>query len=220
MENVNINVSLTVNRWHKVVERLKGLIDECEQTMRHAFKSTIAHAYLGPAQITELERLRAKGLEAKNQIGRLLSLRSLIRNAVAKHNTASGIHELLAEIDANRQHIKIIREILKRQHAGRVPIDRIETVFLDASKGENTLTAALETWKADDEEGGYYIEQSCAKAGVDVAMLTPDEVQEFKTLREKLELRNFKIHDMLADANIERVSLEIPEDLAKRLAIV
>ncbi|HOT29879.1 MAG TPA: hypothetical protein PLU72_17005 [Candidatus Ozemobacteraceae bacterium] len=220
MENVNVSVSLTVSRWHKVSERLKGLIDECEQAMKHAFKSTTAQAYLGPAQITEFERLRAKGLEAKNKIGRLLSVRCLIRNAIAKHNTASGIHELLAEIEANRQHIRIIREILKHQHAGRVPIDRIEAVFLDASKSEKTLEAALESWGSNDDINMLYLERSSVKAGVDVAMLTPDEIQEFKTLCEKLELRNFKIHDMLADANIERVSLEIPEDLAKRLAIV
>lgn len=222
MEHGNISASLTVNRWHKATERLRNLIDECIQVVKHAFKAASAQAYLGPAQIAEYERLRGRGLEAKEKLGYYLEMRNRIRNAIAMHNASSGIHELLAEIDSNHQQIKLFREILKYQHAGRVPIECLQTVFLDAGNGEKKLEAAisLSSWNEDKLMDELFLISPSKTDGVDVAMLTPAEVEALKQKQESLEKRNYQLHDMLADANLERISIEIPGELAKRLAIV
>lgn len=188
--------SLTLTRWHKVAERLNAALKEREGRTLSALTATAISPWNKEGVEAKAEEIAARAKTDLALIETASAAVAVIRSALAQRNAALEISARLAEVEAvNRRHW-LYREVLEKQTADMVrPADVRHVPAVVASeetswirRGPSTITLAI----------------------ADKALL--DE------LRARLAREQARAHallDAVADANREKLELELSDELVE-----
>lgn len=186
--------TLTLTRWHKVVERINAALRVREERSLAALTATTISPW-------NKEGIEEKARDIAGQARADLALIELataavagIRAALAGRNTDLGISARLAEAEAANRRARLYRELLDKQRADMVRPEDMRHV-------PATIPADDTIWP---RRSGSVVTLAIA----DKALL--DE------LRAKLAREQGRAHallDAIADANRERLELELPDGL-------
>lgn len=189
--------SLTLSRWHKVAERLNAGSKERETRALTALTATTVSPW-------NKEGVEAKAVEIAEQaksdlavIEAATTAVARIRAALALRNVELGISERLAQADAANRRTRLYRELLDKQGMDMVK---------PADMRHVPATVATDETYSFSRRAGSVITLAIA----DKTML--DE------LRAKLAREQARAHvllDEVADANREKLELELEKDLSE-----
>lgn len=186
--------TLSISRWHKVAERLSRTYTELTQAVRNTYINTQVGGYLGESQVTRLRELGQ--FEALNLQKAFLIQDALIqiRQTIGEINATTGVARELAEYDALMRRQKLLETILNAQSADMVSLDEI-------AKLPNQIVS----------EDRYDRTRSLIK----VKVLTGETESNLRTEVETLRAKAYALADRISDLNRERLTLELPEDIAR-----
>lgn len=187
-------VSVTLSRAQKIADRLReGGLE----------RLTRAQAALGVVSVSASQaRVTAQGMvdsatKARADLAegeRWLGVYASVRIAIGKANAATGVSDLLAQIDAHNRVVGVYKSISSAavQHA---------------HAAESVASGAI----AFAGAGNAY-EQ------VTVRAMSDAQIEEHELALAELQRVGFALSDSLAAVNATRVTLEIPDDIARRVA--
>jgi hypothetical protein len=189
--------ALTLSRWHKVAERLNAGSKERETRALTALTATTVSPW-------NKEGVEAKAAEiaerAKSDLAVIEAATTAvarIRTALALRNVELGISERLSEADAANRRTKLYRELLDKQDMDMVkPADM------------RLVPAAITT------EEAYSFGR---RAGSVITLAIADKTL-LDELRAKLAREQARAHallDEVADANREKLELELERELVE-----
>ncbi len=186
--------TLSISRWHKVAERLSRTYTELTQSVRNTYNNTQVGGYLGESQVA---RLRDLGQAEAHHLQQAFSIQDaliLIRQAIGDSNAKTGVARELAAYDALTRRQKLLESLLNAQSTDMVSLDEI-------SKLPNQIVS----------EDRYDRTRSLIKVKV-LDVVTESWLRsEIEALRAKV----YALADRISDLNRERLTLELPEDIAR-----
>ncbi|NLI78926.1 MAG: hypothetical protein GX442_21095 [Candidatus Riflebacteria bacterium] len=216
------SVNIPLARWHKVVERITKLLEQKEQVFKRIFTEISTCEFLGQAQVEDWKRLAAQGWEEFQAHRRLLQVKRMIREEVGKQNVLIGISSRLTEIEAIQRQTGILQEILTAQHANRVAPEEVEMVFARTSTEEKRVKARIDppnSFRSRGAEVLFISDYQQTGEGVDLRMLTGDQLAVLRQELEDLQARKYQAQDELAELNVTRLTLDLPEDIARLVGV-
>ena len=194
--DTDMTYTLTLSRWHKVAERLNAGSKEREERTLAALTGTA----VSPWNKEGVEEKAAEVMEhAKTDLGMIEAATAAvarIRSALALRNVELGISERLAEADAANRRARLYRELLDKQGMDMVK---------PADMRHVPVAIADEPYSFGRRMG-----PAVTLAIADKALL--DEVRA-KLAREQA--RAHALLDEVADANREKLELELDRKLAE-----
>jgi hypothetical protein len=186
---------LTLTRWHKVVQRIGAAVKEREERTVAALTATSISPW-------NKEGIEAKAAEIAERARADLALVesgtaaiARIRAALGERNAALGVSERLAQADAGNRRAKLYRDVLEKQKADMVRPADVRHLPLGIS-GDEPI------W-------------SRGSAGIRLAIADAALLEE---LRAKLAREQARVHgllDAVADANREKLELDLADELAE-----
>ncbi len=186
--------TLSLSRWHKVAERLSRSYTEITQSVRNTFVNTQVSGYLGESQV---QRIQAKADQEAANLERAFALQDAliqIRKAIGEANARTGVSNELAEYDALIRRHKLLEAILVGQGSEMVSLEEIP---------------ALPSQIVSEDR--YDRSKVMAK----VRVLEPAKEIALRAQAEELLAKCYALADKISDLNRERLSIELPEDIAK-----
>jgi len=186
--------SLTLGRWHKVVERIKAAIKESETRAIAAFTATAISPWNKEGVETKAFEVAARGKADVAFVESGLDVVAAIRAALARRNAELGIGDKLAEADAVSRRAALYRAILEKQHVDMVQPENLRHVPAAA---------------ADDEA-------CCTRRSAASITLAIADHAILEELRLKLAADQACSHALLdegADLNRSKLELELPDEL-------
>lgn len=200
----------TLNRAHKIVERLKTLLTADAENLEDHHVTRLTG---GESAKRNLERNKAKSADgvqnAKEQL-HMLELLGNARHAIASANMTFGVTRLLAEETVVKGQIALLERhvsAMKNESA----IDEAE-FFLLEEEASNKATAAREI--AVQSKTSYHEPSPATRI---VRNCSDAVVNELKEALESLKARKVAIADGISDANANKVTLVLPEKFRKTL---
>ncbi len=188
------NYTLSISRWHKVAERLSRTYTELTQGVRKTYTNTQISGYLGESQIARIRELGER--EAINLL-RAFTLQNaliLIRQAIGEVNAKTGVTHELAEYDALMRRHKLLESILTAQSTDMIGLDEI-------------LMLPQQVAKEDRYDR--------SSANVTVKVLSSETESDLRRQAEALLVKAYALSDKISDLNREKLSLDLPEDIAQ-----
>jgi hypothetical protein len=185
--------TLSINRWHKVAERLSKAYTELSQSARNAYTNTQIAGFLGESQV---ERLRESAESEMQKLFRAFEIQdalSDLRRAIGEVNARNGVSLELAQYDALMRRHKLLEIILNAQTSDMVSLSEI---------------AMLPNQIMGD---GLY-ERSRSK--IKVKVLENEHETRLRKEAEALLAKAYALADRINDLNQERMTLELPEEMA------
>lgn len=183
-----IEVSLT--RAHKIAERLKQLATEALNEAKRFAAPVILQGVVSEAQI---ERLREQGRAVRLHTARaerLTLAAANVRTVIGIQNSARGIGELMATLDA----------------VNRILCHKKELQGYAKSVGVQVSELTPNAVVADNTGYGSHM--------VTVSILESGDRQVLDTEIAALQKKAFSLSDRIAEANATRVAIELDDDLA------
>ena len=190
--------TLSLTRWHKVAERLSRTYTELAQSARNAFTNTQVSGYLGETQV---DRIRVLGGIELNNLHRAFQLQESliqIRQAIGEANAKTGVNRELAEYDALMRRHKLLETILNAQSTDMVGIEEIQMLpkqILSEDRYDRT------------------------RGTIKVKILSSEAELDLHEEARSLLARSYALSDRISDLNRERLTLELPEDIAKEAGL-
>lgn len=191
---MNKSYALSISRWHKVAERLARTYTELTHGVSNTFSNTQINGYFGSAQIT---RLKESAKSEYTQLHRAFDLQDAliqIRQAIGEANAKNGVANVLAEYDALTRRQKLLESILTAQSSDMVSFDDMP-----------------ELPKQFVSEDRY----DRSRASLRVRMLDSTTESLLRKESEDLRAKVYVLADRISDLNCDRVTLELPEDVAQ-----
>jgi hypothetical protein len=185
--------TLSINRWHKVAERLSKAYTELSQSARNTYVNTQIAGYLGESQV---ERLRESAQSEMQKLFRSFEIQDALidlRRAIGEVNAKNGVALELAQYDALMRRHKLLEIILNSQTSDMVSLNEI---------------AMLPNQIMGD---GLY-ERSRSK--IKVKVLENEHEDRLRKEAETLLAKAYALADRINDLNQERMTLELPEEMA------
>lgn len=185
--------TLSINRWHKVAERLSKAYTELSQSARNTYVNTQIAGYLGESQV---ERLRESAESEMQKLFRSFEIQDALidlRRAIGEVNAKNGVALELAQYDALMRRHKLLDIILNSQTSDMVSLNEI---------------AMLPNQIMGD---GLY-ERSRSK--IKVKVLESEHEDRLRKEAEALLAKAYALADRINDLNQERMTLELPEEMA------
>ena len=189
--------SLTLSRWHKVVERINAAVKEREASVKAALTATAISPW-------NKQGIEEKAAEILSRTANDLSLIEVALGAVAQIRTALSIRNAkleisgkLAEAEAANRRAALYRAVIEKQRPDMV---------LPAS------VASLPDLAGDAEPFGFG-----RRGGLTVTLQMADRAL-IENYREKLAAETQRatvLLDEIADLNRERIELELPEEVRR-----
>jgi hypothetical protein len=186
--------TLTLTRWHKVAERINAALKVREERSLAALTATT----ISPWNKEGIEeKARDIAVQARADIAMIevaTAAVAAIRAALAGRNAALGISTRLAEVEAANRRARLYRELVDKQRVDMVRPEDMRHVPAMAGADE-----AL--WPR--------------RAGSAITLAIADKAL-IEELRAKLAREQSHAHallDAIADANREKLELELPEEL-------
>lgn len=187
--------TLSLTRWHKVAERLARTYAELTTGVRNTFNNTQVTGYLGEAQVARLKAQRDQQQDNLRKAFNLQDTLIRIRQALGEANAKTGVGKELAEFDALSRRHKLLESILAAQSSDMVTLGEMpelpDQIALE-DRYQNSTRGAVRIRLMDDG-----VQQSLTKEA------------------ETLLSRVYALADKISDLNKERITLEIPEEIAK-----
>ena len=191
MEQTEKTYSLTLNRWHKVAERLTMETDLLQERITNIYSSTRIGLATRFGVAERLYLLSEQAQENLEQLPTLWLSIGNIRKAIATANARIGVTARITEADILQRKIRFLRAILDEQSANMVPPDKLDTIK-DAPVGSGGWASDIEVRMLDS---------------VTHKRLAGD-------LTQAMRVRNALL-DHVADLNKERVELSLPIEVAE-----
>ena len=185
--------TLSINRWHKVAERLSKAYTELSQSARNTYTNTQIAGFLGESQV---ERLRESADSEMQKLFRAFEIQDALidlRRAIGEVNAKNGVSLELAQYDALMRRHKLLEIILNAQTSDMVSLSEI---------------AMLPNQIMGD---GLY-ERSRSK--IKVKVLENEHETRLRKEAEALLAKAYALADRINDLNQERMTLELPEEMA------
>lgn len=187
---------LTLTRWHKVAERIGAALKESEARALAALTATSISPW-------NKEGIEAKAVEIADRAKTDLALIEAgtaaiarIRAALGERNAALGVSERLAQADAANRRAKLYRDVLEKQRADMVrPAD---VRHLPVAVG------------IEEPVWGRR-----GSAGITLAIADAALLGELRAKLAREQARAHALLDAVADANREKLELDLAEELAE-----
>lgn len=190
---------LTLNRWHKVSERLSREATGLAKEIRSGFNETEVRGYLGEHQ---QQRLQSRAEQLAAGFGTLYELQDfivLIRQASSSANETLGINSSLPRYDMLNKRLRFLESIVESQYDEKIMLDDLPSmpgVLLDS----------------DD----HY---SKAKF-IGVRIMSDMMIETVKSRIETDRQESYVIADQIAEKNNSVLKLEIPDHIALKAGLV
>lgn len=189
-------VTISMNRWHKVVERLVALRSAAQEQMS---RSVVARESMQTAGLFEKRQGEAavRFVKASAEFDKAVDTILAIRQAIQVTNISSGIANRLAQLDALRVQATAVQAL----------VDQLQSAV--------SLADAKVLAESRVSTDMYSMRQEVAIAAV-------DEVG-FQVLKDKLNSLNVQrnnLADEISELNTTRVAIEIDADIAKQIGLV
>lgn len=186
-------VSLTLTRWHKVVERLNASITEAvevanKRLMQTTFNVLTKQAYTAQA----LADIRQEGLNALRLADTLLADVARIRAAVGEANVTHRITQKLSEMDVATRQMNLYKSFLNARE-GKIDFDTFSTVEVQPSSNGHSLCGS------DQNAFG-------------MAVINSVDMEEIKAKAAEYKRLAARLSDEVADANRTKVSIELSKE--------
>jgi hypothetical protein len=188
------NYTCTLNRWHKVSERLSKEFSSLSKTAKEGLTTTSVSEYLGQQQIERLEQFRASCLEQLDKALQIQDVIARIRQALAEANERTGVSRELAEYDKLTKRASLLNAICEAQTANLIRLDELENV-------KNPPRS--EDWR---DRG---------QAKIPVALLHGEALAAMNRRAQETTAAMYALADRIADLNKTQVSIELPEEIAR-----
>lgn len=185
---------LTLNRWHKVAERLSRRANDIAEEVRTGFNQTKVMGYLGKDQQL---RLKTEGERLAALMPGLFDLQATvaqIRKALGAANEAAGISADLAELDRLNRQLRLLESLIDRQDAELVAIDELPNLPVRVQ-----------------EERGLFPRPST----FGVRVMPESALESYRQKLESVCGECFSVADRIAAKNRETLSLSVSEDAAR-----
>lgn len=185
--------SLPLSRWHHVADRIRQIGDS---KSNEAF-AVLATTQLGtPIDAEQSLALKERGKKALSNIElarQAVTVVGTIRDELAKANAAYGINSLLSQAESKRREAQLLRRFGNIDLVTKVPLDQSNSVLASQQKEREVYT----------------------RASVNVALVSAQSLAGFSDLASALDSQAAAINDQVAELNRNKLSIELPVDLAK-----
>lgn len=192
-------VSNTLNRWHKVVERIQQSLNRVNVRIEQQSQVSINYANreIRAAQAKELEKEVLSLIATR---AKLMNTIAQIRSVINRQNTETGISEAMAKMQA-----------LQAQ------ANALDT-FLRSAERWNKVGDVLTTMESDAKMA---IETKTQMRNVnDVAtVMSAESIAELRKTQEQLTREVHVLSDKISDANATKVVIDIDEEVATHVGI-
>ena len=188
------NYTLSLSRWHKVAERLAKSYTEMTSAAKNTLNNTVVGGYLGESQAARLKGECAQARHALHSAFAIQDSLVKLRKALGEANTRAGVATELAEYDALCRRQKLLETILAAQSSDMVNMEDLP----------NLPKQIMVENRYDNGRGT-----------VRVGLLDTAALSEFNEESKTLSARIYALADKISDLNRERLSLELPEEIAR-----
>jgi hypothetical protein len=188
------NYTLSISRWHKVAERLSRTYTELTQGVRKTYTNTQISGYLGESQIARIRELGEREVINLLRAFTLQDALILIRQAIGEVNAKTGVTYELAQYDALMRRHKLLESILSAQSTDMIGLEEI-------------LMLPQQVAKEDRYDR--------SSATVKVKVLSAETESDFRRQAEALLVEAYALSDKISDLNREKLSLDLPEEIAQ-----
>lgn len=189
-----MKVKLTISRAHKVVERLNKLAAEASARAHILLLPVSVSGYAGEAQLADYTKRSEDGLAELGRFQKIASAVSEIRAAIAEVNATQGINRVLSDMEACNRVAHLIRGIVQAQ-----PADGI-------------CFSALPAYTAFAPDNHRY-------GSVTVKSLTEGALSLLSEELKRVAAEANRLSDILADLNAYKLTISIPDDMAKDVGL-
>lgn len=190
-----IEVSLTITRLHKVIERIKALISEKSALVTSASEQFVNLA-TAVSMIPRLRVLGASAIPVLDEVAALYELQAKLRTVVSHMNEKLGVSDLLAQLDAQAKLLKLKRGLIPAATAIYVA----------------DLERHCQLLKDRDGKTAYETVEACG--------LTAEQVADLQEDIRVLQASSYALSDKLSVLNATQVKVTLPEDLAKQFGLL
>lgn len=189
--------SCTLNRAHKLAERVRQMMADEAGKARIAFSPVSIQAYTGPHQVRAITEQGVRGEVALARHAVLNATLQSLRTAIGRANVEAGIHDLLAEQDSLNRRLQVLRTLLDCRPM--MAIDPMEVACYQP------LT------KADGSRPVLTV--SVASLSAETLVSVQDEVG---TIEKTL----YVLADRIAERNLTKITVSIDAQLAQDIGLV
>lgn len=192
-----LTFSCTLNRAHKLADRVRQMLNEEGEKARSMFSAVSLQGYAGDAQVRSLSRQSASGCEALARHRVLNEALRTIREAVGRANVTSGVHERLAEQDALNRRLQLLRQLVNARPATAIEPSALEH-YQPYSKNDSVLRSPM----------------------VVVATMDAPTLFDIQAEISATEKALYALSDAIAECNLSKVTISIDAQLAGEIGIV
>lgn len=183
--------TLTLSRWHKVVERVNSAVKEKTTNITTTLGNTRVQGFSGQVQIEELD---VKAQKARDQIAEVILLVEdlvVVREALASANVANKVNGLVSLQDALAKQVSLIRGVLSQQTP------------------EMVAYKSLSEYKSFEVTRGYREE-----SGIKLSLLSQPEVESLEQQLAAIQARLNSLADELADINAAKLEITVSDRIS------
>lgn len=192
-----VSVKISLNRWHKVVERLNELRSAAHSKMlaNSVVRESVQAVNLYDKRHAEAS---AKALEARQELATVITTIGVIRQALQKSNVQLGISDRLSEMETIRYQAQAVTELIALLETTNSLEDA--KVLAAARLSQNDAYAS----RSDIQ---IYAIPDDIKAGLEAESIA-------------LSVRKNNLADEISELNTTRLEITLDESLAKRIGLV
>lgn len=188
-----MQVKITLSRAHKVTERIKALLAELSSTAVYGLANASVPRYTGEDQVELLSARSAKGIQAVGKYFKYNQVLTDLRLAISKANTDFGVSELLGQQEMLSRNCGLLKQLLTDVDVNAVAPSQLKDVRIPANPDRYRDPDIIVT----------------LLTAADRAKLEADMV----TLKKEM----FVVSDKIADANANKITIELDEAIAADL---
>ncbi len=188
-----MQVQITLSRAHKIAERIKDMMREKDALLGSVFSNMYLTGIAGKSQKADWERKFKEGKMALAMYQNYNEVLTQVRMVIGRANVTFGISDLLAEQEKLSRWNGVLKEILKKD-------------------GDPIIPSDLEDYKP-------FSSDSSPRSHVEVTLIDPELRAELTGVMEENKKRIFAISNRIADTNVNKITLEISDEMVKELGL-
>ena len=186
--------TLTLNRWHKVAERLAREYGESVSDSRSTLTQTAISAYLGEEQVEFLQTQTQTALSNLDRAFRIQDAVAHVRHLVGDANVREGVSAKLAEFDKLNRRVKALSEVVESQSSDMVSVTQLRSIPKD--------------YVAD---GASY---DSKRPKIKVRMLDTQALERLADQLSNARKAAYALSDEVSDLNKAKLSIELETEVA------
>ena len=186
--------TLTLTRWHKVVERLAREYGESVSESRSTLTQTAISAYLGEEQEEFLQTQTHTALTNLDRAFRIQDAVAHVRHLVGDANVREGVSAKLAEFDKLNRRVKALSEVVESQSSDMVSVTQLRSIPKD--------------YVAD---GASY---DSKRPRIKVRMLDTQALERLADQLSNARKAAYALSDEVSDLNKAKLSIELETEVA------